>query len=35
MEDLAPQAGAPTGNWEDNTSCISIVGDEIVTPRVK
>ena len=35
MEALSPHAVTPTGNWEDNTSCISAVEDKIVTPRVK
>ena len=35
MEDLALHTGAPTVNWEDNTSCISVVEAKIVTPRVK
>ena len=35
MEALALYTGAPTVHWEDNKSCISVVGDTIVTPRVK
>ena len=35
MEALALYTGAPTVHWEDNTSCISVVEDEKVTPRVK
>ena len=35
MEALALYTGAPTLHWEDNTSCISVVGDKIVTTRVK
>ena len=35
MEYLALQTGAPRVNWEDNTSCISVVEAKIVTPRVK
>ena len=35
MEALELHTGAPTVNWEDNTSCISIVEYKIVTPRVK
>ena len=35
MEDLALHTGAPTENWEDNTSCISVVETKIFTPRVK
>ena len=35
MEALALHTGAPKVNWEDITSCISIVGYKIVTTRVK
>ena len=35
MEDLALYTGAPTEHWEYNTSFISVVEDNIVTPRVK
>ena len=35
MEDLALHTGAPTVNLEDNTSCISVAEDKIVTTRVK
>ena len=35
MEDLALYIGAHTVNWEDNTSCMSVVEAKIVTPRVK
>ena len=35
MEALEIHTGAPTLNWEDNTNCISVVEDKIVTPRVK
>ena len=35
MEALALHTGAPTVHWEDNTSCISVVEDKRVTPRVK
>ena len=35
IEDLELQTGTPTVHWEDNTSCISVVEDKIVTPRVK
>ena len=35
MEDLALHTGAPTVNLEDNTSCISVAEEEIVTTRVK
>ena len=35
MEALALYTGTPTVHWEDNTSCISVVEDKIVTPRVK
>ena len=35
MEDLALQTGAPTVNWEDNTSFIYVVEAKIGTPRVK
>ena len=35
MEALALYTGAPTVHWEDNTSCISVVEDKRVTPRVK
>ena len=34
MKALALHTGAPTVHWEDNTSCISVVEDKIVTPRV-
>ena len=32
---LALHTGAPTENWEDNTSCIYVVEAKIVTPRDK
>ena len=35
MEALALHTGAPTVNWDDDTSCIFVVEDKIVTPRVK
>ena len=35
MEYLALHAGAPTVNWEDITSYISVLKDKIVAPRVK
>ena len=35
MESLAIYTGAPTLNWEDNTSYTSVVEAKIVTPRVK
>ena len=35
MEALALHTGAHTVHWEDNTSCISVIEDKIVTPRVK
>ena len=35
MESLWIHTGAPTVNWEDNKSCISIVKSKRVTPRVK
>ena len=35
MEALALHTGAPTVDWEDNTSCISFVESKKVTPRVK
>ena len=35
MEALALHTGASTEHWEYNTSCISVVEDKIVTPRVK
>ena len=35
MEDLALHTGAPTVHWEDNISCIYVVEDKIVTPRIK
>ena len=35
MEALVLDTGAPTVHWEDNTSCILVVEDKIVTPRVK
>ena len=34
MEALSFQTGSPTVNWEDNKSCISVVEDKIITPRV-
>ena len=34
LEALALYTRAPTVNWEDNTSCISVVEAKIVTPRV-
>ena len=34
-EALALHTGAPTVNWDDKTSFISVVDDKIVTPRVK
>ena len=33
-EDLALHIGAPKVHWEDNTGCISVVEDKIVTTRV-
>ena len=35
MEALSLHTGAPKVNWEDKTSCIYVVEDKIVTPRVK
>ena len=35
MEALALHTGALPVHWEDNTSCIYVVEDEIVTPRFK
>ena len=35
MEALALHTGASIKHWEDNTSCISVVEDKIVTPAVK
>ena len=35
MEALELHTGAPTVNWEGNTSCISAVEVKRVTPRVK
>ena len=35
MEALALNTGASTVHWEYNTSCISVIEDERVTPRVK
>ena len=35
MEALALHTGAPTVNWEDNTSCISVVEAKRVSPRFK
>ena len=35
MEALALHTGAPTVNWEDNTSFISVVEAKRVTPIVK
>ena len=35
MEALALHTCAHTVNWEDNTSCISVVEAKIITPRVK
>ena len=35
MQNLALHTGASTVHWEDNTSCIYVVGAKIVTPRVK
>ena len=35
METLALHIGAPTLHWEENSSCISVVEAERVTPRVK
>ena len=35
MEALALHTGAPAVHWGDNTSCISVFEDKIVTPRVK
>ena len=35
MEALALHTGEPTAHCEDNTSCIYVVEDKRVTPRVK
>ena len=35
MAVLALHTGVPTVHWEDNTSCISVVGVKVVTPIVK
>ena len=35
MEALALPIGAPTVHWEDNKSCIYVLEDKRVTPRVK
>ena len=35
MKALEIHNSGPTLYWEDSTSCISMVEDEIVTPRVK
>ena len=35
MEALALHTVEPIVHWEDNKSCISVVEDKIVTPRVK
>ena len=35
MEALALHTGAPILDWDDNTSCISVVEAKRVTPRVK
>ena len=35
MEELSIHTGAPTENWEDNTSFLSVVESRRVTPRVK
>ena len=35
MEALALHTSALTVHWEDKTSCISVVGDDRVNPRVK
>ena len=35
MEALALRTGEPTVHWEYKTSCIYVVEDKIVTPRVK
>ena len=35
IKSLVYHAGAPKLHWEDNTSCISVVKDRIVTPRFK
>ena len=35
MKDLALHTGAPTVNWENNTSCISVVESKRITPIVK
>ena len=35
MEDSALHTGAPIVNWEDNTSCIYVVENKIVTPIVQ
>ena len=34
MEALAIHTGVPTLQFEDNTTCISVVEAKIVTPRV-
>ena len=34
-EALELHTGAPTVHWEYNKSCISVIEDKIVTPRVK
>ena len=35
MEAISLHTGAPTVNWEDNTSCIYVVETKRVTPRIK
>ena len=35
MEALEHHTVAPTVYWEDNTRCISVIEDKIVTTRVK
>ena len=35
IEALSLHTSAPIVHWEDNTSCISVVEDKIVTPRFK
>ena len=35
MEELSLHSGAKTVHWEDSTSCLSVVEDKKVTPRVK
>ena len=35
MEALSLHTVAPIVHWEENTSCISVVGSERVTPRFK